>query len=256
MREADFAPFRELLDAVCSLLSRGNYTPNATNTAMFFRALADYPLDLVRRAFDAHVKDTDRGRFVPTPADLIRHLDGANDGRPGADEAWAIALRSADEADSVVWTGEIAQAWGICKPVLDAGDEVGARMAFREAYGRLVGESRRQSMPVAWSASLGHDPGRRADAIKRAVAEGRLPQSELLALPAPRGQAPSLLQIAESSAPSEATRASIRALADKLRAGVTGGVDHAAKERERIDEQKRRTAEAVQAALSAKDAQP
>lgn len=188
MREADFDQFGSLLDAVCSLLSRGNYVPSATNTALWFRALQSHPIEAVRAAFDAHVKDPQRGRFVPTPADVIAQLDGlaADDSRPGAEEAWAIVQAGADEGATLVWTDEMGQAWGIAKPVLDGGDEVGARMAFREAYNRLVAEARKASRPAAWRATLGHDQQRREAAIRDAVLAGRLVADEVLhLLPAP-----------------------------------------------------------------------
>lgn len=187
MRDCDLAAFSEMLDAVCSLLSRGSYTPNGVNTALWFRALAAYDIDTVRAGFDAHVKDPQRGRFVPTPADVIAQIDGhaAADGRPGAEEAWATALRASDEAQTVVWTDEIAQAWGIAKPVFDGGDEVGARMAFKEAYLRLVDEARRARVAPAWSASLGHDPQLRDCALTAAARGGLLPAPDRIALPAP-----------------------------------------------------------------------
>ncbi|MFN6993719.1 MAG: hypothetical protein ACK4PH_05905 [Aquincola tertiaricarbonis] len=188
MREADFDQFGEMLDAICSLLSRGTYVPNATNTALWFRSLQAHPIEAIRAAFDAHVKDPQRGRFVPTPADVIAQLEGlaAADGRPGAEEAWAIVQAGADEAATLVWTDEIGQAWGIAKPVLDGGDEVGARMAFREAYNRLVAEARKAGRPAAWAVTLGHDQTRREAAVREAVLAGRLVADEVQhLLPAP-----------------------------------------------------------------------
>lgn len=187
MREADFDQFGEMLDAVCSLLSRGAYVPSAANTALFFRALARYDLAQVRAGFDAHVTDPQRGRFVPVPADIIAQLDGlaADDGRPGADEAWAIALRAADESQTLVWTDEMAQAWGIARTVLNAGDEVGARVAFRDAYNRIVDAARRERTPVHWDASLGFDQSTRSDVIREAVALGRLPAPDVPLLEGP-----------------------------------------------------------------------
>lgn len=242
MREADFDEFGELLDAVCSLLSRGSYVPSAVNTALWFRSLAGYDLATVRAAFDAHVVDPQRGRFVPTPADLIAQIDGAvaSDGRPGPEEAWAIALRSRDEADTVVWTTEIAQAVAIAKPVLDAGDEVGARMAFRETYNRLVDRAREQRMPAAWTASLGHDPERRDAAITAAVAAGQLPMSDLPMLPGP--QVP-LLQLAQADSCPPATRAALAKLSADLKAR---------EDAESIDVANRRATEALKAASAEK----
>lgn len=188
MRDADFDEFTELLDATCSLLSRGAYIPNALNAALWFRSLAAHDLATVRAAFDAHIADPQRGRFVPVPADILAQVEGAaaNDGRPGAEEAWAIALRGVDETETVVWTTETAEAWGVARPVHAAGDEVGARMAFREAYGRLIEAARRSRRPVQWVVTEGHDAQRRQVAITDAVQAGRLPASALPELPAPR----------------------------------------------------------------------
>lgn len=196
MVEADLPPFTLMLDAVCAMLSRGAYTPNDVSTGMFFRAMARWPLADVRAAFDAHVADPQRGRFVPVPADLIAQLESraSDDGRLGAEEAWAIALRAADEAETVVWTAEMAQAWGVVAPVLRGGDEVGARVGFREAYNRMVVDARAERRPVQWQAALGHDSRRHADALRRAADLGRMPRGDadaLAALPAPR--APVLL---------------------------------------------------------------
>ena len=74
MTRHDVACFTQILDGVCSLLSRGTYKPNDTNAAMWFRALSEHDLADVRAAFDAHVKDPDRGRFAPVPADIIGKL--------------------------------------------------------------------------------------------------------------------------------------------------------------------------------------
>lgn len=221
MREADTGAFFALLDDVAALLQRPNTAPmTPTAKGMFFRALAAYPLEDVRAALDAHVKDPQRGRFMPLPADVIAQLQGAaaDDGRPGPEEAWAIALRSHDEADTVVWTEEIAQARAIARPLMDAGDEVGARMAFKEAYSRLVAEARNAGKAPAWSASLGFDPRLRQVALDAAVQANRLPRSDAYQLSAPVS-APLLLLGEAMGAPAHVI-ASLRALADRIRAGT------------------------------------
>jgi hypothetical protein len=185
MQQDDLKAFTTMLDAACALLSRGAYSPNAASTAVFFRLLKAHPLTAVAAAFDAHCADPQRGRFPPTPADILAQIEGAaeNDGRPGAEEAWAMCQPAADQARTVVWSAEMAEAWGIAWPLLhNHGDEVGARMAFKEAYLRLIAEARKQRRRVEWTATLGHDEAMRADALRGAVAAGRLP---LTALPAP-----------------------------------------------------------------------
>lgn len=195
MREADYSEFAAILDSVCSLLSRGSYVPNAANTALFFRALAGFELEAVRAGFDAHVKDEQRGRFVPTPADIIAQISGlaASDGRPGPEEAWAIAVACNDESKTIVWTAEIAEAWGMARVVMNTGDEVGARMTFREVYNRLLEQARSSGVPAVWIASLGHDAKERDRAILHAQALGRLP-------PPPPTEQPALLEGPEAEA--------------------------------------------------------
>src|SRR5688572_5877701 len=118
MLESEFREFASLLDDTAALLQRPGQGPlTGTARAMYFRSLVRYPLAAVRAALDAHIRDPQRGRFFPVPADLVAQLDGlaAADGRPGPEEAWAIALRSRDEGDTVVWTAEMAQAVAIAK---------------------------------------------------------------------------------------------------------------------------------------------
>lgn len=239
MHEPDFEPFLALLDDVAELLNRGKPL-TATQKAMYFRAMAAHPYEVVRKALDAHVRDPERGRFFPMPADLLAQLQGAAqaDGRPGADEAWSIAVLGFDERVTIVWTAEIAEAWGIAKPVFDLGDEVGARVAFRDAYNRLVAAARAACRAPAWTAALGFDTAGRAKAIAAAVERGLLPRSELLALPAPAND--------ERSEPPPAVRARLeevrRCLAE---APEPQGVD--AKARERTAELKAETARKVAA---------
>ncbi|WP_210669081.1 hypothetical protein [Pseudomonas protegens] len=103
-----------------------------------------------------------------TVAAILKHAQSA-DGHPGKDEAWAIALSASDESETVVMTAEIRQAMTASSPVLEAGDKVGARMAFMSAYERLVIAARAEALPAKWEISLGYDPARRVTAIESAV---------------------------------------------------------------------------------------
>jgi hypothetical protein len=182
MCEDDFPAFSEMLDAVAGLYPRGAVL--AQQKAMFFRVLSGYSLPAVQAGVDAHVRDTERGRFLPLPADVIAQLDGmaADDGRPGPEVAWATAIRAKDEAATLVWTEETSQAWGVAHAVHQAGDEVGARMAFKEAYTRLIADARKARKPVRWVESLGHDPAQGAEVIAQAQAAGLLPAPAPVAL--------------------------------------------------------------------------
>lgn len=110
-----------------------------------------------------------------TVSSILKHAQLA-DGRPGKDEAWAIAMTANDEFETVVLTDEIQLALAAAKPVLDAGDKVGARMAFISAYERFVGQSREDAKPVNWHVSVGFDANRRIQAVTKAVQMQRIPQ--------------------------------------------------------------------------------
>lgn len=99
-------------------------------------------------------------------------LSRLDDGRPGPEQAWAMMPR--DETTSVVWSDEMAQAWGAAKPLLDEGDQVAARMSFAEIYRNLVQRARDAGIPVKWTPSLGHDPHGREAALLDAARLGRL----------------------------------------------------------------------------------
>lgn len=218
MDSRDFEPFCAMLDDVWAFYPQAK-PPTPGQKAMFFRALGELTIAQVRKGFDGHVKDPQRGRFPPLPADLIAQIEGAkaDDGRPGPEEAWATALRGRDEAATVVWTDEMSQAWGIAQPVFALGDEVGARMAFRETYARLVELARRERRPAQWWPSIGTDRSLQRDAIVQAVELGRLPRRELLELPAPvKGDEMLALTGPNSGAP-PSVRQKLRELADSMR---------------------------------------
>lgn len=173
MRDSDFDEFTGMLDAVCSLISRGNYTPNPANAALWFHALSAHDLPIIRKALSAHVKDPVRGRFVPTPADVLTQIEIlANDGRPGVEEAWAMVPQH--ETDTAVWTTEMAEAYGVASPLIAAGDRVGARMAFKEAYTRAVTIAKAAGRPAQWTLSLGSDLQHRRRTLRAAVEAGRI----------------------------------------------------------------------------------
>lgn len=140
-----------------------------------FEALMDYPLPAVCRAIKKH---NESNRYAPVLADITGILDAGKPKHLGANEAWALALRSMDEAETVVLTDEILKARALAWEVWASGDEVGARMAFREAYER---ETANAGKPV-WKVSLGFDTGRRDGAVRLAVEQGLLPKSELVKL--------------------------------------------------------------------------
>lgn len=183
MFERDFDSFAALLDGAISLNPNWKPIP-AAGKALFFRAMAPYSIEQVSAALTAHICDPKAGMFQPTPAHLIAHINGSSgaDKRPGPDEAWAVAITSRDESETVIWTQEMAEAFALCQPVLQMGDEVGARMAFKDAYNRLVAAARQEGRPAKWSASLGWDVAKREAAVTKAETAGLLPAPTVKAL--------------------------------------------------------------------------
>lgn len=179
MWDSDKQPFAQMLVATFAVY--GRQAPDSNTMRIWFRLLEQFDLADVQRAFDGYVAT--EPKFPPTPAQIREMLGaGRNDGRPTPDEAWAIALDSRDEADTIVWTPEIAEAFSICRPVLDLGDEVGARMAFKGAYERIIQAARLQNKPVEWQASIGFDPERREQVLRKAEVAGLLPAAQIAAL--------------------------------------------------------------------------
>jgi hypothetical protein len=141
------------------------YTPAAA--AMLAQDLDGFPENAVMSALTRCRKELDGKPF--NVAAVISRID---DGRPGVEEAWAMLPY--DESASVVWTEEMCQAWAIAAPLLDDGDRVGARMAFKENYTKAVTLARDQKLPAKWTPSLGHDVDGRETVLIAAVKKGRL----------------------------------------------------------------------------------
>jgi hypothetical protein len=186
MQQRDFDDFMALLDQVYALQSQRVLSAEAK--ALYFATLAEHPFDAVKRAAFAHLKDPANGKFPLLPSHIEAQILAVRggDGRPAPDEAWAVALTSLDERATVVWTTETFEAFQIARPVLEVGDEVGARMAFKDAYTRLVAQARAAGRSAAWQASLGWDAEEREKVLHKAVQTNRLPAPMAAALlPAP-----------------------------------------------------------------------
>ncbi|WP_374568752.1 hypothetical protein [Ideonella sp.] len=219
----DFDEFSKLVSNDCRMLSRGAYTPSGEDLKRWFRILSRYSLAAVRYGLDQHMQDPVNGRFAPSPADVVAKIEArmAEDGRPSVEEAWARSLLALDEQQTVVWSDEMAEAFAIARPLLVQGDKVGARMAFREVYARLVERGRANRELPQWLVSEGHDPELRAVAIQAAVDAGclALPQAQpYLALPAPRGDAS---ELGEASGASGGLPESVRLILMTLKQHLT-----------------------------------
>lgn len=158
--------------AVTAELCGKVFSPGAAR--QFAADLSPYPESQVFGALERCRREV---KGILSLADVISRLD---DGRPGADEAWAMMPR--DESQSVVWTDEMAVAWGIARPLIEAGEPVAARVAFRDCYNRVVTLARCERRPAQWRLSPGSDPNGRTQAIADALEKGRLSKRHAMEL--------------------------------------------------------------------------
>jgi len=166
---------RRLVQAVavtCELT--GAQPPSPAAAVVLCDDLADYPEEQVLVALERFRREA-TGRM--TVQAIVDRLD---DGRPGPEEAWAILPRGEDQ--TAVWTTEMQQAWGVALPLMD--DRVAGRMAFIEAYRRVVMDARRRRLSPVWQVTLGRDATGREGVLQEAVRLGRLtPEAALAYLP-------------------------------------------------------------------------
>lgn len=251
---------RELVQAITVTAELTNTALSGAAIAMMVRDLAAFEERSTLRALDRCRKEL-TGRL--TLAAIIDRLN-ENDGRPTSDEAWAMSLEALDEAKTVVWTDEARAAFSIARPVLAEGDKVGARMAFRDAYDRIVRESRERAIPAKWSASLGWDKSLREVALRHAEAAGLLPAPQVAALLPVMGAGvvgdalfgnPALPAPADCDADVvERVKALKQMLADSTERKAREAEERAAAERWRIANRKREIAEQVRSHQEARGA--
>lgn len=169
---------RKLLESIAATAEIMGREISPSAAMVMAQDLAQYPADVVVQAL-ANLRRDAKARF--STGAIIEQIEKLQpDGRPGADEAWAMIPQ--DEAATVVWTDEMAQAFGIARPLLNEGDKIGARMAFRDAYNRIVEQNKRSGVAVRWVPSLGHDPAGREIALTEAARLGRLGHAQVAGL--------------------------------------------------------------------------
>ena len=220
MHDSEKVAFRDLMKGVAEYYDR-KLAP--TTVGIYWNGLADLPLAAVREALTAHIQDPKAGQYMPKIADIRRAIESSReDGHPGADEAWSIALQARHESATVVWTEQISDAFfTAAMPLLDEGDKIAARRAFIERYEHVIAEARKQGIDAKWIVSLGSNPAQRATAIETAVRHGRLTAEYAnKMLPAPESAAPGAMlalengikDAAESPEQAQASIAKLRAI--------------------------------------------
>lgn len=146
--------------------------------AMWMNALSVFPPGSVARSAENYMRTS---KFKPQLADIVQ---GCIAQQPNAwlsaDEAWALMPKS--EMDSCMLTNETAQAMAAASPLLESGDRVAARMAFKGAYERLVEQAQIEGRQPRFFPSLGTDIANRAAVLGAAVKAGQYPLESAIGL--------------------------------------------------------------------------
>lgn len=163
---------REMVEAIALL--RAEYDDmkpvEGPRLEMWWEALRGFPDGAVRAAAAQHLKTS---HFKPQLADIVKACAAQMDGQwIGADEAWALMPKS--EQDSAMLTDEIAQAMAAASPLLAGGDKLAARMAFKDAYNRLVEKAKIEGRSPRFFPSFGADALGRVTMLGNAVQKGQI----------------------------------------------------------------------------------
>lgn len=180
-------PSAALVEAIAVTAEVCGLALSAAAAEMLAKDLADFDERLVLAALSRCRMELRGTLRLP---DILARIE---DGRPSVEEAWTMMPKS--ELASVVWTEEMAQAWGVAWPMLNQGDVVGARLAFRESYAKAVLDARIQHEPVRWVPSLGSDVAARERVLLEAVEKKRLTPAHLEKLLPSGGVSPQMEEI-------------------------------------------------------------
>lgn len=145
------------------------WTPDRVD--VWCEELRDLDFDATQRACREWARSNSK---PPTIAD-IRNAVLPDTGHPGPEEAWALVPKT--EEVSAVVTQQILSAMGVAIPMYVDGDKVGARMAFKEAYGKLLATVKG---PPEWTLTRGTDKSGREASLVEAVHQGRLTATRAL----------------------------------------------------------------------------
>lgn len=174
MHNDDFDAFAALLDTTYDLIGVGPakiISPAAK--AMFFQDLQRYPLNLIEAALAAHRMDPERGRFTPKPADIASQIERRRAVQwLGADEAWAQVPKI--EGQPGILNDCTAQALAVAAPLLAEGDDIAARMAFKDTYNRLMSRAKLERRGPVYFVSPGGSFEEQQSVIQEGVRLGLL----------------------------------------------------------------------------------
>ena len=169
MKESEKVEFAQVIAGLAAIF---RHEVKQDAVIIYWELFKQYDLEEFKQACSKCMLEN---KFFPVPADIIQHIPSAQkNNHVGAEEAWAIAEEAMDEYSTVFITNEILEAKVISQDLYDSGDKVGARMAFKDAYNRII----KTAQSPKWKMSEGYDKARKQDAIRNALALGRLSEEK------------------------------------------------------------------------------
>jgi hypothetical protein len=216
---------RELGEAIALL--RAEYDDmkpiDGARLEMWWEALRHFPDGSVKASAIRHLKTS---HFKPQLADIVKGCEAQIEGQwLGADEAWALMPKS--ESDSAMLTDEIAQAMAAASTLIEGGDKVAARMAFKDAYNRLVEKAKTEGRGPRFFPSFGSDAAGRVSMMANAVQKGQITlDAATHALPEYGADIVRMCGVSSHpllAAPTEEGKAKVKALLANLKQLTQGG---------------------------------
>jgi hypothetical protein len=102
MTHDDLENFSSLLVGVGELYGK---IISSALVEIYWEALFDYDIELIRESFSRHVKNSESGQFMPKPADIIKFIDGLPEEK--ALLAWSKVERNRNSYESYVFDDAI-----------------------------------------------------------------------------------------------------------------------------------------------------
>lgn len=185
---------------------------------MWWATLSGYPDGSMLSAVTRHIQTSS---FKPQLNDILKGCDALTDGGwLGVEEAWALMPKH--ESESAMLTDEIAQAIAVATPLIEQGDRVAARMAFKDAYTRLVERAKLEGRQPRYFPSYGTDKHGAVAMLAKAVQVGQIPLERALEWkPENATEIVKMAGIKQHpllAGPSESGKAAVKALLTNLRA--------------------------------------
>ena len=142
MRDTDKHAFQ---DALTPWLQSHDRPVDPPTLRFWWEALQQYDIEQVQHAILEAARDS---AFKPTPANVIAKIPL----RPGdylpSELAWNAVPK--DEGDAAYVCMEMLGAWTSCRDDYDAGDRIGARRTFLEAYDKLIVAAKASGKRASW----------------------------------------------------------------------------------------------------------